>query len=313
MSTGCLKKIALKKVASALTAEGGTVFTGDDDPQLIADALPFALKTYESLLEGLPNDVNLLLATGKTFCMYSYAFIQTPADTVSDTRIAYKTKQNLRAKRMYLRAKGYLFRALEVRHPGICALLEENKTDSALSLTTIEDSALIYWTGAAWMSAFTTDKFDMKIALNMPKAVAFMNHLLKLHESYGNGSVHDFFISYYGSMPKSMGGSEKKSREHFARSCELSQGRSTSPFVSLATSVCVAKQDVKEFRELLKKALAIDADSYIPNRLVNIINQRKAAWLLEHIDNYFLIDDATDETDEFEETDEEILEEELDK
>ena len=91
VSTGCIKKIALKKVAGALTAEGSTVFTGDNDPQLIADALPFALKTYESLLEGLPDDVNLLLATGKAFCMYAYAFIHVPADTISDIRSNEKT------------------------------------------------------------------------------------------------------------------------------------------------------------------------------------------------------------------------------
>ncbi len=314
LSTGCIKKIALKKVAGALTAEGSTVFTGDDDPQLIADALPFALKTYESLLESLPEDVNLLYATGKAFCMYAYAFIHVPADTISDIRIDEKTEHRLRAKRMYLRAKRYLLRGLEVKHPGITAFLEANKTDSALAMTTIEDTALIYWIGASWMGAFTADKFDMKLALDMPKAVSFMNHLLDMHESYGTGAVHDFFISYYGSMPKSMGGSEEKARKHFTRSLELSQGASAGPYVSLAASVCVGKQDHKEFTDLLTKALAIDADQYPANRLANIISQRKAQWLIKHIDNYFLWDEEnTENTFELDETGEEDQEEELDK
>jgi predicted anti-sigma-YlaC factor YlaD len=300
LSVGCLKKIALKKVAGALTAEGGTVFTGDNDPQLIADALPFALKTYESLLEGLPNDGNLLLYTGKAFCMYAYAFIHSPADTMSDVSIDRKNEQLIRAKKMYLRARGYLFRALEVKHPGITTLLKEDKTDSALARTTIEDTSLIYWTGNAWMGAFAADKFDMAIAVDMPKAVAFMNHLLKLKETYGNGSAHDFFISYYGSMPESMGGSEEKSREHFKRSIELSKGESAGPYVSLATSVCVSKQYVDEFRELLKKALAIDVDKDLSNRLANILSQQKARWLLDHMDNFFLIDDDTESDNETE-------------
>ncbi len=300
LSSGCLKKIVLKKVAGALTADGGTVFTGDNDPQFVADALPFALKTYESLLEGLPNDANLLLATGKAFCMYAYAFIHLPADTISDVHIDQKDEQLIRAKKMYLRARGYLFRALEVKHAGITTLLKENKTDSALARTTIEDSSLIYWTGAAWMGAFTADKFDMAIALDMPKAVAFMNHLLQVKESYGNGSVHDFFISYYGSMPESMGGSEEKSRKHFKRSIELSKGESAGPYVSLATSVCVSKQYVDEFRELLGKALSIDVDKNIPNRLANTLSQQKAKWLLDHINNYFLIEEETESDDETE-------------
>jgi predicted anti-sigma-YlaC factor YlaD len=317
LAAGCIKKIALRKVAGALTAEGSTVFTGDDDPQLIADALPFALKMHESLLEGLPDDVNLLLATGKAFCMYAYAFIHVPADTISDIRINEKAEHLIRAKNMYLRAKGYLFRALEIRHPGFTASIEANKTDSALAMTTIADSALLYWTGASWMGAFTTDKFDMKLALDMPKAVAFMNRLLQMHESYGNGSVHDFFISYYGSMPKSMGGNEEKAREHFARSIELSQGRSAVPYVSLATSVCVNEQNHKEFVELLTKALAIDVNQYPGNRLANIISQRKAQWLMKHIDDYFLWEeeeeDTLEDTEEFRETDEDEPGEEPEK
>lgn len=296
--SGCIKKIALKKVAGALTAEGGTVFTGDDDPQLIADALPFAMKTYESLLEALPEDVDLLLATGKTFCMYAYAFVQSPADTISDIRIDEKTEHYLRAKKLYLRSHRYLLRALEVRHPGITALLQANKTDSAISLTTITDTSLIYWAGASLMGAFTTDKFDMKLALNMPKAVAFINHLLKIKDTFGNGSVHDFFISYYGSMPASMGGSEEKSRKHFARSIELSKGESAGPYVSLATSVCVSKQNVEEFKELLNKAIAIDVDKNISNRLANTISRKKAKWLLNHIDNFFLLDDEIEPEEE---------------
>jgi predicted anti-sigma-YlaC factor YlaD len=300
INTGCIKKIVLKKVAGTLTTGGGTVFTGDDDPQLIADALPFALKIYESLLYSLPNDENLLYATGQAFCMYAYAFVQVPADTISDSRIKEKTEHYLRAKKLYVRARDYLLKAVELRHPGFDELLNSNRTDSALTLLTIADSSLIYWTGASWMGAFTTDKFDMKLALNMPKAVALMKLLLKLNESFGNGMVHDFFISYYGSMPPSMGGSEEKARHHFSRSLELSKGRSAGPYVSLALSVCVSKQYHEEFQKLLNQALAIDADAYLPNRLANTISQNRARWLLDHIDNFFLLNSSPDSENEFE-------------
>ncbi|MGD9200897.1 MAG: TRAP transporter TatT component family protein [Chitinispirillia bacterium] len=299
LNTGCLKKIALKKVAGALTSGDGTVFTGDNDPQLIADALPFALKTYESLLSGLPDDENLLYATGQAFCMYAYAFVQVPADTISDSRIKEKTEHYLRAKKLYLRARDYLLKALELRHPGFNDLLNSNRTDSALSLLEIADSSLIYWTGASWMGAFTADKFDMKLALNMPKAVALMKLLLENHESFGNGMVHDFFISYFGSMPPSMGGNEQKARYHFSRSLELSKGKSAGSYVSLATSVCISNQYHEEFQKLLNQALAIDADAYIPNRLANTLSQNRARWLLDHMDNFFILNtDSDDESDD---------------
>ena len=300
INTGCLKKIVIKKVAGALASGEGTVFTGDNDPQLIADALPFALKTYESLLSGLPDDENLLYATGRTFCMYAYAFVQVPADTISDSRIKEKTEQYMRAKKLYSRARDYLLKAMELRHTGFNKLLNSNRTDSALTLLTIADSSLIYWTGASWMGAFTADKFDMKLALNMPKAVALMKLLLKLNESFGNGVVHDFFISYYGSMPLSMGGSEEKARHHFSRSLELSKGTSAGPYVSLATSVCVSNQYHEEFQTLLNQALTIDVEAYSANRLANTISQNRARWLLDYMDNFFILNIDSDSDNEFE-------------
>jgi len=50
-----LKKLAMNQVANALTGSGSsTVFTGDNDPELVGDALPFAIKMYESLLAAEP-------------------------------------------------------------------------------------------------------------------------------------------------------------------------------------------------------------------------------------------------------------------
>ena len=53
-------------------------------------------------------------------------------------------------------------------------------------------------------------------------------------------------------------------------------------------TVSVKRQDAAEFRDLLGKALAVDVNASPPDRLQNIITQRKARWLLDHADEYFL-------------------------
>ena len=72
--TGCgaVKKAALNSVASELAASG-TVFTRDNDPELVRDAIPFALKLYESLLESVPKNKDLLIATCGAFTQYATA------------------------------------------------------------------------------------------------------------------------------------------------------------------------------------------------------------------------------------------------
>ena len=94
-----------------------------------------------------------------------------------------------------------------------------------------------------------------------------------------------------------MGGSEKKAREFFSRSIELSGGRKAGTYVSLATTVSVANQNIEEFKELLGKAIAIDAEADRENTLANIIAQIKAKWLLRNIENYFLIDSDSSENE----------------
>jgi len=288
--TGCsIRKLALTKVSDALAGDGGTVFSGDNDPELVKDALPFALKMYESLLQQLPQDDNLLIATGKAFCMYSYAFIQSSADTMSDINIELKIQTLDRAKKMYLRSLSYLLRAFEVRHPGFRAQLDSNNIEAAIAMTTEADTTLLYWSGNAWLAAYSIEPTDSRIGVHISKPVAFMHRVLELNERYGRGSIHDFFISWYGNLPVSMGGDEEKIQKHFTRSLALSGGTRAGTYVSMATATHGGKKDSELFKDLLHKALAIDIDVSVSDRLANILSQRKAQWLLDHIDNYFLL------------------------
>lgn len=294
---GCsIQSLVVKKAAAALSGTG-TVFSGDDDPELIQDALPFALKTYESLLQAAPDDDNLLLATGSAFTMYAYAFVQLAADTLPDERIGERKFRQARAKKLYLRARRYLFRALDIRHPGLVEALGQGNPDSVLARTQTADTALLYWTGMSWMGAFTADKFDMELAVGVPQAVALIRRTMDLDDDYGRGAAHEFFISYFGSMPPSMGGSHDKARAHYARVLEIAGDTKAAPHVALATSVAVANQDADEFRSLLHKALSVSPDASEGDRLVNILSHRRARWLLDHIDQFFLIDDITEQED----------------
>ena len=119
---GALKKAALNSVASELAASG-TVFTRDNDPDLVRDAIPFALKLYESLLESVPKNKDLLIATCGAFTQYSYGFVETDAEVLGETQHDEVVRLKARALGLYIRAKDYCLRAMEVRWKGIGAEL----------------------------------------------------------------------------------------------------------------------------------------------------------------------------------------------
>ncbi|MCP4135430.1 MAG: hypothetical protein GY754_30955 [bacterium] len=294
-----IKRMAINMVADSMSSGGdSTVFTGDDDPQLIGDALPFALKMYEILLEKAPDNIPLHLTTGKGFIVYANAFVHTPASMLPDGEFKKKKAMLTRAKKLYIRGRNYLLKGLELKHPGFNAGLKSGKINDLLKKMTKEDVAFLYWTGSGWMAAYSVDAFDVELGMTKENAVAMLKHALKLDESFGEGSIHDFFVAYYGSLPPSMGGSEEKARLHFARAVKLSKGKKASPYVGLATSISIKKQDVKEFTTLLEKALEIDVDADPKNRLANIITQQKAQWFLDHKEDKFLLDDEEDDDEE---------------
>jgi predicted anti-sigma-YlaC factor YlaD len=284
---------AVRTVAGFLAGSGqGTVFTGDEDPELVGDALPFAMKTYESLLDADPRNAPLALATGRAFVSYAFAFVQAPSDQLPPEQVEQQRAMHQRAKKLFLRARDYVLGGLEVRRPGFTNALAGDNVQAALRLTRKEDADYLYWAATAWMGAFSADPFDFVQIVAVPRAVAMLQQVDAWDDAYGAGAVHEIFISFYGGAPADLGGGEQKARASFARAVALSKGMRAGPYLALATSVSVKNQNAAEFRELLGKALAIDVNADIPDRLVNIINQRKARWLLDHVDDYFLTDEG---------------------
>src|SRR6185369_1708316 len=113
---GCsIRRYAINKAADALAASGST-FASDDDPDLVKAATPFSLKLMESLLAESPRHSGLLLATASGFTQYAYAFVHEDADELEETNFAAATAMHARARRLYLRARDYGLRGLDVAH-----------------------------------------------------------------------------------------------------------------------------------------------------------------------------------------------------
>jgi predicted anti-sigma-YlaC factor YlaD len=289
-----IKKLAMNQVANALTDQtSSTVFSGDNDPELIGDALPFAIKLYESLMVANPSHQGLKLKTGSLYIMYANAFLQTPALMLPESEFKIQEFNYKRAKNLYLRGRDIILAALENKYPGFRQNLQKKLFTQALKNTAKIDIPLLYWAGAGWLGAYAIDPFDMDLGMTMPAAAALMERVIKLEENYAAGAIHEFYVLYYGSLPEYMGGSLQKARFHFEKAIAISAGKSSTPYIALATTVAVKEQNFDEFKSLLKQALAIDPNVDPDNRLLNILNQRKALWLLEHADDFFLETEGT--------------------
>jgi predicted anti-sigma-YlaC factor YlaD len=284
--SGCsLKKMAINKLGDALS-EGTSSFATDDDPELIAGAVPFALKTIESLVEQSPKHKGLLTAAASGFTQYAYAFVQMEADYVEAQDLDRATAQRTRAKKLYLRARDYGLRSFEVEFPGFRERLKADP-DAALAKTTKKHVPQLYYTAAAWGAAFAIDKADSSLSVDQSIIEKLMQRAIALDETWELGSLHDFFVTWEGGR-SSIGGSLDKAKQHFDRALALSNGQRVSPYVTWAEVISVGAQNKKEFQELLNKALEIDVNKAPAQRLANVISQRRAKWLLSRTDELFV-------------------------
>ncbi len=284
---GCssVNRVATNRIGDAL-ASSGTTFASDSDPELIRDAAPFSLKLMESVLAENPQHAGLLAAASSGFTQYAYAFVQQDADEREATDVAAANAGRIRARGLYLRGRDYGLRGLEVAHPGLTAALRSDP-HAALAVCRKEDVHLLYWTAAAWGAAIAATKDDAKLIADLPQVSALIDRALELDESYDTGAIHTFLITY--EMSRSGAGSAAdRARRHFERAVALSQGQQAGPYVACAEAVCVQQQDRGQFEKLLQQALAIDVNAHPEYRLVNLIMQRRARWLLGRADDLFL-------------------------
>ena len=293
LSSCSIKRWAVRSVANTLTS-GADVYGTEEDPELVRDALPFGLKTMESLLAVVPDHEGLLLTLCKGFTQYSYAFVQAEGDLLVNSDYARATHLHERALKLYLRARGYGLRGLEKRYRGISAELQLDPPRAAARIQK-RDLPMLYWTAASWGSAISLGKDQPALLADLPAIRALMDRGIALDEGYEGGAIHEALI-LLDALPEAMGGSEARARRHFERAVALSHDTKASPYVTLATTIAVLKQDRREFETLLNRSLEFDPDRDPSQRLVTIVLQRKARSLLEHEDDFFVEDSTAADT-----------------
>ncbi len=294
-SSGCsIERFAANKLGDTLAASG-TTYSADDDPDLVGAALPFSLKLMESVLASTPEHRELLAAASAGFTQYAYAFVQQPADALAleDTDRAW-TGWN-RARRLYLRARDYGLRGLDVAQPGFSGQLRTDHA-AAVQRAGAGEVDLLYWTSVSWVAAISLGKDDPSLVAELPLVSAMIDRALALDESWDRGAIHSFLIAYTMARPDVEGDPVQAARRHYDRAVELSQGRTAGPHISWAEAVCLPREDRACFEQAIAAAMKIDPDDEPSTRLVNTIMQQRAAWLTANLDRWILppLDDTED-------------------
>ncbi|MCZ6484726.1 MAG: TRAP transporter TatT component family protein [Acidobacteria bacterium] len=284
LSSSCsLKQRAVNTLYDVL-AESEKSYLSDEDPELIAAAMPFNLKIIETLLETSPEHRGLLLSATTGFTFYAYGFVEPEAQVIEEQDFDGAEQIRDRASRLYSRAFHYGFRGLEVEHPGFADRVRR-EPENTVAVLELEDVPLAVWSAAALGAAISVSVDNPELTADLSVVGALLHRALELEEDFQEGTIYEFLISYEMSR---VGGSVEKAREYYRRAQELSGERKCSTWLTWAESVSILQQNRQEFENLMEKILSFDVSSYPENRLLNILAQRRARLLMQQIDDFFL-------------------------
>jgi len=271
-----------------MLSTGGSAFADEDDIELVGEALPFSLKLADSLLQETPEHRGLLQSAAQGYVLYSYAYVQFPAEQAALEDLERALYLRVRARKFYIRAFNYAIRGLELNHPGIG---EAMKSDPVEALERIDSDGtdevpFLYWAASALGLAISVSKNDPAMLARIEEVEAMLRRALAIDETYDNGALHEFALILAGASPRMVDRSAIDL--HYRRALELSEGNRASLYVAYAMVAPLRAQDRTTFLALLEEALAVEPDAVPGQRLQNTIAQRQARWLMGRTDELFL-------------------------
>jgi predicted anti-sigma-YlaC factor YlaD len=261
------------------------------NPEFIGRQIPGILEKNERKLKTNPDDQALILETGSLYVIYANVFVQGPAEMLPSYEFDRKEAEKTKARTYYLRGVEILDAGLEKKYPGFAEAYDSGDADEmrrVMARTVKEDTAYLYWSTAGSLCAYSLNPMDFDLGMKIKALKVMIDRAYELDPDFNRGAIDDFYVLFYASLPEGIAGDKSMIDEHFKRAVEKSGGLLAGPYVSYAQTVARPNQDYEGFKENLEKALAIDPNKDKDNRLVNTINQKKAQYLLDNIENYFI-------------------------
>jgi len=252
-----------------------------------------AQKVYQTKLKSLERRINkhpdrqkLLLEATTLYTQYAYAFLVEQADRVALEDYHSARRLYKEALHYFQSAIDYGTTALERRYPTYREWLKD--TTTATPPFTVDDVPALYWLAAAYGGAISSSRGDPSWLVHFPKIGFLLEEALKLNPNWNKGALYSAMIAYTIKRSDPVVNRHEIAREYFQKAVAASEGRSASPYVVYAESVLISEQDRTNFIKQLESVLRMDVRDDKELQLTNIIAQKRAAWLLDHVDEFFI-------------------------
>lgn len=270
LSSGCASLVS--SATSDMADNISLAISNQNDPATVRDGAPAYLIMIDGLIEGDPQNRDLLLAGARLYGSYTAAFIE----------------DEPRARRLADKALSYARRALCIDVVEVCEVVDSklDQFEASLAETGPSDLKSLYSFSAAWASWIQVNASDWNAVADLSKVTALFERCLVIDETHDNGGAHIYLGVLKSLLPAAMGGKPELARAHFERANEIAGGH------NLMIKVLMAKHYARNvFEKELHDSLLIEVESapadYPGYTLINTLAKNEAEQLLAESDDFF--------------------------
>ncbi len=272
--SGCsMAKLTVR--ASMPMIEGGmTALNKETDLEIARAAIPANIELLEGMIINAPDNQRLREYAAQAYYGYAYGFIE--------------DNDKPRASRIYLRGLKHGKQAL------LISGLDEADFDKPLDdfhnkISQLNEDALgaLFWTASCWAKWIDMNRDQTHVIAQLPKAVALMEQVLKIDDTYFMSGAHVFFGVYHGSRSPMMGGNFEKSEYHFNTARKNNNDKLLLVDLLQAQYLEYQRFDRAAFHKRLTAIKKAPEDLFPEQALINTISKQKAALFLEKEEQWF--------------------------
>ncbi len=268
--SGCASLIssATSRMADNITL----AILNQDDPATVRDGAPAYLLMIDGLIEGDPQNEDLLIAGAKLYGSYTSAFVD----------------DEPRAQRLASKALVYARRALCLDVRDVCEATTSKLEQFKASLIGTGKGELksLYSFATAWANWIQVNSSDWNAVADLAKVTALLEQCLSIDEKFDGGGAHIYLGVIKTLMPAALGGKPDLARSHFERADEISAGQNLMIKVLMAKHYARNVFDQELHDTLLTKVMAEKAD-YPGYTLINSLAKLEADELLAESGDFF--------------------------
>ena len=242
------------------------------DPELVRDGIPSYLLLLDSLIEGDPDNPELLGAAAEMYSAYGSVFVDVPE----------------RAQRLTRRARAYGSQSICLSYDPACAWkgADYESFEASLLGTESRHADALYSYALSSLAYVRAHSDDWDALAELPHMEAMLKRLLIIDD----GSREATLLTYLGVLstirPAALGGEPDAGLDYFERALAMGDGADLSIKLEIARSYARPAYDRELHDRLLEEVVA--ADPVSPGlTLTNTLAQQEAAQLLESADDYF--------------------------